>query len=161
MRICARSGCSSPAAAILTYDREAQIAYLYSVDDPSTRTPGDLCARHLARFVLPRHWQLDDRRDESGEVEPDAAPVPATKRRERLRAVPNPDAGTSSRRKWTEVVPSLFDAPVNETVANTATDIEADEPTGPVWMPRFGPDSELDGVLDAKTPLLKRAFGGS
>ena len=153
MRICARSGCSSPAAAILTYDREAQIAYLSSVDDPSTRTPGDLCARHLARFVLPRSWHLDDRRDEQA-VSPAPAPEPAVapKRREKLRAVPSPESRTTSRRKWAEVAPSLFDTPEPEIAQDAAE---------PVWMPRFGPDSELDDVLDAKTPLLRRAFGGS
>src|SRR6266581_3762947 len=54
MRVCARSDCSSPAVAILTYDREAQTAYLYAVDDPSIRSPGDLCERHLRRLVLRR-----------------------------------------------------------------------------------------------------------
>jgi Protein of unknown function (DUF3499) len=172
MRICARSGCSSPAVAILTYDRDSQTAYLYSVDDPSTRTPGDLCERHLSRFVVPRSWHLDDRRD-------GAAPVDAA-HPEPLRAVPEPRATTTratttratttratTRRKWAAAEPSLFDAPATDAVAQRGDIADAgapvtDEPaaTEPVWMPRFGPDSELDGVLDAKTPLLRRAFGG-
>src|SRR4051794_545939 len=62
MRICARSGCNSPATPTLSYDRIALVAYLVTADDPTARQPGDLCERHVARLVLPRQWQLDDRR---------------------------------------------------------------------------------------------------
>ena len=161
MRVCARSDCSSPAAAILTYDREAQTAYLFTVDDPSTRTPGDLCERHLRRLVLPRSWCLDDRRqigtdtDANGSDALRAATKPA-----RLKGA----ARDPSRRKWAEAGPSLFDTPASD----VAAPVGAGEPTTtepvsaePAWMPRFEPDNDLDGVLDAKTPLLRRAFGGS
>jgi hypothetical protein len=161
MRVCARSDCSAPAAAILTYDREAQTAYLFTVDDPSTRTPGDLCERHLRRLVLPRSWCLDDRRE-------NAAPTGGIGS-DRLRAVPTPAPRTTaprdpSHRKWAEIEPSLFDTPASD-VAAPAEAVEGEpvkpEPaTEPAWMPRFGPESELDDVLDAKTPMLRRAFGG-
>jgi hypothetical protein len=154
MRICARSGCSSPAAAVLTYDRTTQTAYLSSVDDPSIRTPGDLCERHLNRFVLPRAWTLVDRRDDGA------------LRSEPLRAVPvaTPRVAATRRpatRKWVEAGPSLFDSTASDAAAASAIPgvVEA-EPAEPVWMPRFGSDAELEGVLDAKTPLLRRAFGG-
>ena len=159
--------------AILTYDREALIAYLSEADDPLTRTPGDLCERHAGRLVLPRSWQLDDRRPPRTEpVATEAAPVeapPAESPRKRLRAVPGgarrPAAAREPRRKWAEIEPSLFDAPTADTTApsETAVPVAADEATetqaDPVWMPRFGPDSELEDVLDASTPLLRRAFG--
>jgi hypothetical protein len=177
MRTCARSGCSSPAVAILTYDREALIAYLSSVDDPASRAPGDLCARHLGRLVLPRSWQLDDRRERTAEPEvtrreprpekklravPRAAvPRAKTPRTKTPRTVtPRPSRRAAPRPKWTEVGPSLFDAPAPDAVEPPAPHDPTATPTSPAWMPRFGPDSELDGVLDAKTPLLRRAFGG-
>ena len=161
MRVCARSDCSAPAAAILTYDREAQTAYLFTVDDPSTRTPGDLCERHLRRLVLPRSWCLDDRR----EIGADADAMIS----DSLRAATKPArlksaARDPSRRKWAEAGPSLFDTPASDVAApvsaaeTSATEQGAAEPA---WMPRFEPDNDLDGVLDAKTPLLRRAFGGS
>jgi hypothetical protein len=181
MRTCVRSGCNSPAAAILTYDREAQTAYLYAVDDPSTRTPGDLCDRHVGRLVLPRSWQLDDRRERAVEPEPAPAEVapPKAKRPKKLRAVPTAAPRTAaprrpSRQKWAAVGSSLFDAaaseggatrggvaaPVAAGVSDVSDTSDDAATTEPVWMPRFGPDSELEGVLDAKTPLLRRAFGG-
>jgi Protein of unknown function (DUF3499) len=154
MRTCARSGCSSPAAVILTYDRVAQTAYLYSVDDPSTRTPGDLCQRHLGRLVLPRSWHLDDRRVAEVPVPAGAAARPEKSRS----AAPRPDATRrAARRKWAEAGPSLFETPASDVAASRPHAADSE----PVWMPRFGPDTELDDVLDAETPLLRRAFGGS
>ena len=167
--MCARSGCSSPAAAILTYDREALIAYLHDVDDPSTRAPGDLCERHAARLVVPRDWTLDNRRAGAGAAtEPTASP-----RAPKLRAVSStaPRASSSKRtaprgskhRKWVDADASLFDAPPTDAapIADEPAVEPSDEPanTEARYMPRFGPDSEL-GELDAKTPLLRRAFGG-
>lgn len=161
MRVCARSDCSSPAVAILTYDREAQTAYLFTVDDPSTRTPGDLCERHLRRLVLPRSWCLDDRRDDAAHADANGSdPLLAVAKPARLKGA----ARDPSRRKWAEAGPSLFDTPASD----VAAPVGGGEPTTtqpvsaePAWMPRFEPDNDLDGVLDAKTPLLRRAFGGS
>jgi hypothetical protein len=164
MRVCARSDCSAPAAAILTYDRVAQTAYLFAVDDPTTRSPGDLCDRHLRRLVLPRSWCLDDRREPT---------VPTGTVLTRTPRSTSRAARTNAGRKWAEVGPSLFDAETGDgatpEVAAVAaitpiTAVERDErpaSTEPAWMPHFGPETELDEVLDANTPLLRRAFGGS
>ena len=161
MRVCARSDCSAPAAAILTYDRVAQTAYLFVVDDPTTRSPGDLCERHLQRLVLPRSWCLDDRREPVAQTGTVLTRTPRSQSK---------TARANAGRKWAEVGPSLFDAPATADATETEsvaavtpiTAVVSDEPasTEPAWMPHFGPDSELDGVLDAKTPLLRRAFGG-
>jgi hypothetical protein len=161
MRICARSGCNSPATATLSYDRIALVAYLVDADDPTAREPGDLCERHVGRLVLPRQWQLDDRRAAS-------APAAASKSRaKKLRVVrdesdtakpapvatkPRPKRARAPKtQKWTQAEPSLFDS----TADAPPRPVDAE----PVWMPRFGPDTD-DDVLDAKTPLLRRAFGG-
>ncbi len=165
--------------AILTYDREALIAYLSVADDPLARTPGDLCERHAGRLVLPRSWQLDDRRPPRPDAgsEPAAAEVAPPEAtagespRKRLRAVPSrarrPATPREPRRKWAAVEPSLFDSPATDTTAAAAGGAEAPvaaeavaEPQAdPVWMPRFGPDNDLEDEVDASTPLLRRAFG--
>jgi hypothetical protein len=165
MRICARSGCNSPATATLSYDRIALVAYLVTANDPTTREPGDLCERHVARLVLPRQWELDDRRVTS---ESQAEPKPAP-RAKKLRVVPSePTAPAASKprpkrartatksQKWVGAGPSLFDSTPD---AAPPRAVEDDVDVPPVWMPRFGPETD-DEVLDAKTPLLRRAFGG-
>jgi hypothetical protein len=176
MRVCARSGCNAPAAATLSYDRIALTAYLVTADDAAAREPGDLCERHVARLVLPRQWHLDDRRTTAASAT-DAVKPARPKRAKKLRVVPDAPAAekpartvsarSAAKRKWVEVGPSLFDASAEPAAAAAAaaTPTAADTPVGagdedhPAWMPRFGPDSEMDGVLDAKTPLLRRAFG--
>ena len=162
MRVCARSDCSAPAAAILTYDRVAQTAYLFAVDDPTTRSPGDLCERHLRRLVLPRSWCLDDRREAAVQTGTVLTRTPRSTSK---------GARANAGRKWAEVGATLFDGSAGDDASEVAAVAEVtpiavaerDEPasTEPAWMPHFGPDSELDDVLDDTTPLLRRAFGGS
>jgi hypothetical protein len=165
MRVCARSGCNSTATATLSYDRIALVAYLVTADDPTAREPGDLCERHVARLVLPRQWELDDRRAGTQ----GAAKKPA--RAKKLRVVPSASEAATPRpaarpkrvraakpAKWNEVGPSLFDAPT-EAAAPTAPAPTPVDDGGHRYMPRFGPETD-DDVLDAKTPLLRRAFGG-
>jgi hypothetical protein len=172
MRICARSGCNSPAVATLSYDRIALIAYLVTAEDPTAREPGDLCERHVAKLVLPRQWQLDDRRAgaQPAPAEPPAKKLrvvrsdepakPAARKATAERPKAKPKRARTPKSKWVEVGPSLFDAPGTDTTA--APEATRDD-TGeePAWMPRFGPESDADEVLAAKTPLLRRAFGGS
>jgi len=177
MRTCARSGCNSPAVATLSYDRIALIAYLVDAGDPSAREPGDLCERHTAKLVIPRQWELDDRRASAAPPAPETAPGgaaatdAAAKPAKKLRVVKGDGAGTkpkperakkprtAARAKWTAPEPSLFDSTA-EPVAPVPV-ARDDAETEPVWMPRFTADEgELEGVLDAKTPLLRRAFGG-
>ena len=92
-----------------------------------------------------------------------------------------PSKGTPKRKRkkrWDEV-PSLFESssPLSTTTpapsvasnkpelppptASTSSDIEGrggiEEVIVP-WLPRFATDDDLDGVLDASTPLLARAF---
>ncbi|MGQ0826348.1 MAG: DUF3499 family protein [Actinomycetota bacterium] len=60
-RLCARPGCSTPAAATLRFqptDREACIVDL----DTGAARAGDLCARHASVVALPRGWRVCDER---------------------------------------------------------------------------------------------------
>src|SRR4051812_9182515 len=62
-RVCARAGCSAPAAATLRFQSTRREAWLVEVDYDAARTEGDLCAKHARSLVLPRGWRLhDDRR---------------------------------------------------------------------------------------------------
>ncbi len=54
--------------------------------------------------------------------------------------------------------PELFDEPPQQSGARPAAgDVEEADPAA--WTPRFDPDDDLGGLLDADSPLLSRAFG--
>jgi hypothetical protein len=135
-RVCARAGCNAPAVATLRFQSTERRAWLAELDDSAARTQGDLCQRHAAALVLPRGWELHDER--ASAVAP-PAPEPVE-----LDASDEPDVG--------EAVDGD-----DEAAANGA---------GPRSAPaQFGSndddavvEEQLDTILDARTPLLQRAF---
>jgi uncharacterized protein DUF3499 len=130
-RLCARPGCGEPAVATLRFQPTQRAAWLIDVDQAVAHTERDLCARHATSLVLPRGWQLHDAR--AGAVGDDVATpdVPALRR-----------PGLRARR---------FDlAPVPEPVVAPE---QAEEPEQPQVV-----GAALRNVLDARTPLLRRAF---
>ena len=141
--------------------------------DPSTLgevRPGLLCTRHADAMVVPKGWTLDDRRE----------PVPRLFRvPERPVAARRPGDATARLRRprpedWAEL--ALFDEPTPspdlpapaplvepEPVASgPEQDEHVDAPgesAGAPWKPRFDRSDDLDGLLTARSPLLRRAFG--
>ena len=69
-RLCARPGCSSPAAATLRFHSTRREARIVDLDDGAARS-GDLCARHVRGVGLPRGWRLCDDRDPEPAVSPE------------------------------------------------------------------------------------------
>jgi hypothetical protein len=114
---------------------------------------GRLCRRHANAMVVPRGWWLEDRR----EAEQLFAAAPATRDRPARRparparsggeVVPLPLPST------VEAPPAPIDDPASEAVA------QDDSGAMPAWTPTFVADDDLDGLLNATTPLLSRAFG--
>jgi uncharacterized protein DUF3499 len=150
-RLCARPGCGTIAAATLRFQPTQREAWLLDLDVSTTRVDGDLCARHAAALVLPRGWELHDERSTiPSAVTPIslARPRPARPRLTRARTT---DQGTA------ELPGLVTDAPA-------PPEIQA-EPARRV-PPQLGvteatDDDELAQVLDARTPLLKRAFSNT
>jgi uncharacterized protein DUF3499 len=148
-RLCARPGCGTPATATLRFQPTLRQAWLVDLDESAARTQGDLCRLHAAALVLPRGWELHDQRttrprlvDEPA-AEPAGTAVPRRVRvRRRARAVnaepaPNPLPGFEQ-----GVAPRTAPAQFG---ANHVDDTEVD-------------DEALNTILDARTPLLQRAF---
>lgn len=143
---------------------------------------GVLCARHADAMVLPRDWSLDDARDAVPRLFParrapqDGASAVATG--ERRRRAGRSRRGSNVTQLHLEPVPSLDvpdlgDSPAG--VDGVAALSEQDEATVTAltgvssvsdpdatlaipWRPDFDADDDLDGALDAATPLLNRAF---
>lgn len=139
---------------------------------PMSGTPREdqrvLCRRHADAMTVPRGWTLDDRREAFPRLfrprPVERSAVPAT----RLRPARAP---ATVREPVEQLVidgtgeigrPSL-----PAVVADDADDAAADEPTAgdtdpaTPWRPDFDHASDLDGLLEADSPLLARAFRGT
>jgi hypothetical protein len=131
---------------------------------------GMLCRKHADAMVVPRGWWLDDRRYAQPRLfrpadVPFAEPsIEASRQRH--------PAGPRRRTSGPPPAPNLFElVPGEQTVAemasvapvpddDAATRSNADDTTALPWRPVFDTDDDLDGLLDASTPLLGRAFKG-
>jgi hypothetical protein len=153
---CSRLGCDQVATAVFGFDARECLVWL----DPVTaggRGAGVLCTRHADRMSPPRGWNLLDRRGAESRLwigRTPSAPAPA------LAPAPAPDStrrrGRAPRsRPYAPVGQRLpFDAPVRE----PEPAVRVVEPTRTPWSPHDRPGPDLERVLDARTPLLARAF---
>jgi hypothetical protein len=159
-RQCERPGCGEPAAAAYGFDASERVAWLAPLGDGSAG--GVLCQRHAERFAVPRGWWLNDRRQDAtlftSRVAPPtvvkAAPARARRRRRPVEPV-EPVEPASVAPEPVEPV-SVEPEPVDDT-------LPLDEaPAPPVveqrWGQRVASMGDLGGLLDARTPLLARAF---
>jgi hypothetical protein len=148
-RLCARPGCGAPATATLRFQSTQRQAWLVELDENASRTQGDLCPRHAAALVLPRGWVLHDERapgtwapvaNGTTSENADSGPAEVTE----PVVEPAPDS---------EPEPAVEPAETTETAARSVP-------------AQFGPNDEDDSdveealgeILDARTPLLQRAF---
>jgi hypothetical protein len=102
-------------------------------------------------MVVPQGWWLEDRR--SAEQLFAAKPAPQE------RAARRPARPT---RAMAEVVPLPLPAAEPAAPVEAAVDEEGaadDAAPTPAWTPTFVVDDDLDGLLNATSPLLSRAFG--
>jgi hypothetical protein len=177
-RLCARAGCGAPASATLRFQPTLRQAWLVDLDESAARTQGDLCRRHAAALVLPRGWELhDDRTGRPRLVEEPAAepegPVATRRVRVRRRAAPaEPERAPDPLPGFEPVVVPNGNRPAVADADESAVAEEPPEPDAADVAPRtapaqFGPndaddaevaDDALNTILDARTPLLQRAF---
>lgn len=172
-RLCERPGCSERGAVAYGFDPDRLLVWLNALDPDADRNrAGVLCLRHADSMVVPLGWTLDDARD----VNPRLFRVPREARKprgagrrrgaksgatkaapeaEQLRLVEQPEAGAEQQ------------DPAPERTVAVVTGVAAaqrDDPDATVavpWSPDFDVADDLGGVLDAKTPLLGRAFRGT
>jgi hypothetical protein len=116
-------------------------AWLVDLDYSAARTEGDLCARHAAGLVLPRGWNLHDER-----TRPNLVAVPTSETNAPTRPPKRPHTRPQPR-----VAPKLEPKP-------ELTPEPKPAPTLPFESTNTVAHEELAEVLDARTPLLRRAF---
>ena len=151
---CERPACAEPAVVAYGFDPARAVAWLepYVAGGAGAGVHhGRLCRRHADAMVVPQGWWLEDRRS----AEHLFATAPATRERPTRRPSRPARAGG-------EVVPlplpTTAEAPVVlEEVAPDEEPVDATPPAA--WTPAFVVDDDLDGLLNATSPLLSRAFG--
>lgn len=142
-RRCERPGCGERASVSYGFDADQQLVWFAPLTEEGPAA-GSLCHRHAASMALPKGWWLDDRRVDTPTLFAPPEPVVADAGHQRAPSRP---------RKHTARAPSL---PLAEPVVpEPVVALPAAEP----WMPTFDTHDDLGGLLDAKTPLLARAFG--
>jgi hypothetical protein len=137
------------------FDAEHLMVWIDSYDRVSTDRAGVLCRRHADAMVVPLGWMLDDRRD----------PVPRLFKAPAQSTVAAPRQRRASRqhRDDTEQLELGADTVVAEfdDVTSVSEVLDAiPEPEIMPWKPAFDQTDDLDGLLEARGPLLARAFGG-
>jgi hypothetical protein len=148
---CSRLGCSEPAVAVFAFDARESLVWLDPIDTPG-RGAGLLCLEHADRLSPPRGWNLLDRRGAESRLwlgQPASATAAGHKpRREPVRSRPRTAPG-----------PRLpFDTIEPAPTATLATIASVPEPDRTPWSPHDRPGVEFERVIDARTPLLARAF---
>lgn len=140
-RLCGRPGCSEGASVVYGMRAEDLVFWIDVLPDPLDDGAGVLCRRHADSMVVPRGWTLDDLRD------PDLhlfrPPTSAPPQRPRAPRVPR-ERGVAEQLR--------LDAD-----STAQIDVESVVESGP-WTPEFDEADDLDGLLDARGPLLSRAF---
>lgn len=170
-RLCERPGCSQPAEVIYGIDAEHLLVWIESLDGHVAYRAGVLCRRHADAMVVPLGWMLDDRREavprlfKSRETPP---PTPSKPRRQRQHAAR--DETGQLELSPAAVEAAVAAAPAPPAAEPTAAPAAEDPATDPApagngaagkspWKPVFDQSDDLDGLLQARSPLLSRAFG--
>ena len=138
------------------FDAEQLRVWIDSYERVSTDRAGVLCRRHADAMVVPLGWMLDDRRDPAPRLfKAPAQPTTSPPRQRRSASHQQRDAEQLQLGADVAVAADeLADRPDAETIGHT--------PDGDVlpWKPTFDQTDDLDGLLEAQSPLLARAFGG-
>ena len=137
------------------FDAEHLMVWIDSYDRVATDRAGVLCRRHADAMVVPLGWMLDDRRDPIPRLF--KAPAQPT------RVVPRQRRASNHRRDDTEQLELGADLMVGATVDDEDVDADGGPPIDDEvlpWKPTFDQTDDLDGLLEARGPLLARAFGG-
>ena len=137
------------------FDADHLMVWIDSYDRVATGRAGVLCRRHADAMVVPLGWMLDDRRD----------PVPRLFKTQAVPTLVTPRARRTAahHRDDTEQLELGVDAAVME-LDDEVTVLDDEHPLADTevlpWKPAFDQTDDLDGLLEARGPLLSRAFSG-
>ena len=145
------------------FDAETLMVWIDSYER-STDRAGVLCRRHADAMVVPLGWMLDDRRDPVPRLFKAPAQPTSVAPRQRRRSSGHPHSDTEQLQLGADV--AADDVELNDDFDEVLADPDRYEITHPPdgevlpWKPTFDQTDDLDGLLEASSPLLARAFGG-
>jgi hypothetical protein len=146
------------------FDAEHLMVWIDSYERVSTDRAGVLCRRHADAMVVPLGWMLDDRRDPVPRLF--KAPAQPTSAAPRQRLISSGQPHIAAEQWQLGADPAAadvdLDADFDEVLADSDRYETTHPPDGEVlpWKPTFDQTDDLDGLLEASSPLLARAFGG-
>jgi len=158
---CERPGCTQPAEVLYGMSATTLTVWLDAYDEALAARVGALCRQHADAMVVPRGWSLEDRREAApplfraeSATKAAATPTPAKARRRRpRRQASGDDTGQL------ELVPTEQSRPTPAPDGQGSAEPVDPTPFSP-WRPKFDENDDLDGLLQARSPLLSRAFRG-
>ncbi|MEP7045238.1 MAG: DUF3499 family protein [Ilumatobacteraceae bacterium] len=161
-RLCERPGCSQVAEMTYGFDAEHLMVWIDAYETVNIDRTGVLCRRHADAMVVPLGWMLDDRRDPMPRLFRTPAQPTVMAPRQRRQSRHRDDTGQLE--LGADVMLDAAEAPVDVAVESPAVlaveTVPAAESEVLPWKPMFDQTDDLDGLLEARSPLLARAFGG-
>ena len=141
------------------FDADHLMVWIDAYERVNTDRAGVLCRRHADAMVVPLGWMLDDRRDSVPRLfKTPAQPTTAVPRQRRASRHNRDD--TEQLELPAEVVLAEFDDEDGYVAVAAAVVARPAENDVLPWKPAFDQTDDLDGLLEARGPLLARAFGG-
>ena len=167
-------------------DAEHLTVWLEPFESGGSDRAGVLCRRHADAMVVPLGWMLDDRRAQAPQLfrTLSSPSAPANSDRSRRQRAGTPaavealqlslDAAEESDARAAFAAPVTTEPAVTGPAASesaamapdehvdVAVDVAVDDlyPAAALpWRPVFDQSDDLDGLLTASSPLLRRAFG--
>ena len=141
---------------------EDLLFWISPLGDAPTPDPNVLCRRHADAMVVPRGWTLDDRREEIPRLfRPRPAgeqPAPVKRSRSRTAA---PDRGPAPEQLQIDGTGEIARPSTGPTNGDADAAVDESDDSDTTWLPSFDADDDLDGLLEASSPLLARAFRGT
>jgi hypothetical protein len=154
--LCSRVGCGEPAAAVFGFDAITALVWLDPFDG-GAKGAGMLCAAHADTLTPLRGWTLQDRRVPAPSLWADRPRLPAPTRRPRQPAV----AARVRHHHHAEATDPLpfSTVTVNPAPRDTRPVTGAPPEAADIAeVAEIAEGADFDRLLDARTPLLTRAF---
>lgn len=148
--LCSRVGCDEPAAAVFGFDAATALVWLDPFDGRA-KGAGMLCAAHADTLTPMRGWTLQDRRVRAPRLWADRPRLTAPTRRPRQPAV-TARSRHHHHGEGTDPLP-FGTVEVNPVPLDTRPVAELEPEDDEV-----AEVADFDRLLDARTPLLTRAF---